>query len=274
MAISGAHAEEPVPAAQIAAQVAAEMKKGEALWSKSCALRGAVDLCVQTRTRRDKTYCTGEYTQINVRRKAALATRATKHFTRVIELAQSMPDRAPQAAAVRSQAMAANLRLAEYKMEAVLAVRVPTGLAFDAKNARTRKRAEERFARWRTETQMSYVAARDALSPLTVDEAARVDAGLAALAAARLAQLNEHFASFLRRSWIPGDVRQGEWAEQNIKAYCSTTEKTAALLDQQAQAAYARCATLARDKQIASELPRKCADKAGAGAPSIRQPAN
>lgn len=121
-------------------------------------------------------------------------------------------------------------------LAAVYAVSFPTDLVFDAEH---RERSLNEFNQWLD--RMKHAA-----DEATAHYEKRFAATLDPAALARIAQITDRFAALLLRAPIPADVRTGEFAAEQSKAYCDALATAAAPLVDRTDETLARCADLAR----------------------------
>jgi hypothetical protein len=128
-------------------------------------------------------------------------------------------------------------------LAAVFKIEFPKNLSFDAKDEKKKKASLDKFNQFLTElTQIGGDARKEYESKLIGD----ADQAVKIAAAARIAQIMTRLASVIARAEIPVDVRNGEYAEDKIKAYCDRMLEVAEPIQAQAELAMTACADKAK----------------------------
>ncbi|MCG8423301.1 MAG: tetratricopeptide repeat protein [Proteobacteria bacterium] len=267
-------------------QIVAHAKIGMILWEQSCPVRGVDGACIKVKRersivrrgkkrkrRRNLPKQCGPESKIKITavardgRKVRAAQRefkqALKLFSRGSAL-RKVPG-ADAAEKTRRQAImvkylaSAKFYMAEDSYEKFLAVKFPTKLDFDQRNARKRKKSLKAFTKW-------LKSKKKLASKLfkTYDDIKKTrDAHYAIAAAARAGQVSQNFSDALYTAEIPRDVRSGKYAEDKVDAYCDELTTQAEPLEKTSVSAYSFCLKLSTRLNWFNTWSRLCEKELG-----------
>lgn len=125
----------------------------------------------------------------------------------------------------------------------------PRDLAIDPGDPEKSAAAMRRFATWVTDATKVMKVARERYLKIASDKAAAPEARV--VAAARIAQLERHFATLLVTAAIPPKLTMGADARDTIIAFCATMGEQGAPLAREADEAASMCGRLAADAHLA-----------------------
>ena len=138
----------------------------------------------------------------------------------------------------------------EARFLSAMTVAFPTGLALGSKDPARNQAAMKRFNAWLQDATKRMADAR-AYYEKIVTASPSLPAVERVTAAARIAQIERHFADVISTAEIPRALLTSDVAKDAIGAYCDTLDETAAPLTVQAVQAAAACAKLAADAHVA-----------------------
>jgi tetratricopeptide (TPR) repeat protein len=123
-------------------------------------------------------------------------------------------------AGVRHYVALGRLIEANVEYEKYLGLAFPQNLDFDPRNKAVRDKSMARFDAWFSAKNKAGVAAAQKYQAVLDMK----DSANSIAAAARLGQINQHFADALFTAEIPKDLRTGPFAEDKVQAYCDVLE--------------------------------------------------
>lgn len=248
-------------------KVAAWSRIGQLLWAQSCPVATVDGSCVEVvreravrgrgkKRARQRTQC-GPAEKIHlklVERDARLVKDALKAFREAIAIQDKAASKDPLA---RSSYAIARLHLAEQAYETFLARRFPSDLDFDEKNPSRARKSIARFEAWAADKVADGKVARERYEAMIfeVKEPAQAIA-----AAARIGQIQQHFAAQLFTAPIPTSVRGDQDAAD---VYCDRLVELAMPLEDKALEAYGACLETSTKLGWFSEWSRLCERELG-----------
>lgn len=274
-------------------QIIAHAKIGMILWRQSCPVAGVDGACIKVRRarsivdkkkkrkrgkkRRNKvelpTQC-GPESKIKtsvVARDGRAARAAKKEFQMAIKLfgkngqaAKKVPGQSDAEKNTRTLLMlkyvaASRFYLAEEKYEEYLAVKFPTKLDFDPNNERKAKKSKQEFEKWLKEkTKLAANVKQMYQSVIEVGDAQWVIAS-----AARVGQVSQNYSDQLFTAQIPKNVREGQYAEDAVDAYCDELTTAAEPLEKLSVDAFGGCLKLSTKFNWFSSWSRLCEKELG-----------
>lgn len=134
-------------------------------------------------------------------------------------------------------------------------VQFPTKLNFDPANPKAKEDSTKRFNDYVENLKKVSLEANERYKKVATDD--KADPAARAAGAARIAQVSFRFAAVLARAPIPADMHKGEFAKDQLEAYCSMMEEVAEPLAQSGEQAIAKACERSTDGWWASLCPPK-----------------
>ena len=227
--------------------VIAHAKIGQALWARSCPVKLVDGACVKVTRERaihvrrlargaQPTQCgpTSKAKLTVVPRSAREAGAAMAAFADAVRAFERL---APTERGARHYYAQARLAQADRDFEAYLSEAFPHGLDFDPARPAIATRSTRRLERWiGDKTRVGARATAQYERVLAIQDPAS-----SITAAARIAQISQHFAHALFTAEIPRDVRTGPFADDKVAAFCDRLVEVAEPLEARALDGYRVC---------------------------------
>lgn len=276
-------------------RIIAHVKIGMIQWKQSCPVRGVDGACVRVRRarsivqkrkkrkkrrkkrRKEKvelpTQC-GPESKIKttvVGREYKYTKAAKKEFKKAIGLfgkkgqaLKKVPGADEATKNFRKAVMlkyvaAARFHLAEEAYEEYLQMKFPKKLNFDPSKPKKAKKSTKIFQDWLKQKEKTAVKVQG-MYQLAVDTK---DAQWSIASAARVGQVTQNFSDALFTASIPNFLRQGEFAEDLVDAYCDALTTAAEPLEARSVNAFGACLKLSTKLNWFSSWSRLCEKELG-----------
>ena len=277
-------------------QITAEVKLGEIAWRDSCPVAGVNGACIKVERERasaaaqlkaksdkgkqklkkkgqQKLGQCGPETKSKItvfERKPAQVKEAMAHFDKAIQLYKggaaaasvTKDDQASYDARVNTMVYhvaLARMSQADKEYEALLQMKVPTGLVFDPKQKKKEADSKKKFADWLKGKSSKLDATRQLYTGVILLK----NASFAIAAAARIGQLYQDFADGLYTAEVPQvpappGMAADEWAELFRTTYCDQLTDAAEPIEKKAEEGLSICLSKSTELNWFNEWSKLC----------------